>query len=70
MYGKAFKNISNTSVFEHAGRVFSAAENDNPHEIDLYSLGTLGSWNVDGEWKMPFTAHPKVCLLAYFLKMN
>ncbi|XP_047071128.1 carotenoid 9,10(9',10')-cleavage dioxygenase 1-like [Lolium rigidum] len=60
MYGKAFKNISNTSVFEHAGRVFSAAENDNPHEIDLYSLGTLGSWNVDGEWKMPFTAHPKV----------
>jgi len=59
-YGKAFKNMSNTSVFEHAGRVFSAAENDNPHEIDLYSLGTLGSWNVDGEWKMPFTAHPKV----------
>jgi len=59
-YGKAFKNVSNTSVFEHAGRVFSAAENDNPHEIDLYSLGTLGSWNVDGEWKMPFTAHPKV----------
>uniref|UniRef100_M8CT55 Uncharacterized protein n=1 Tax=Aegilops tauschii TaxID=37682 RepID=M8CT55_AEGTA len=59
-FGKAFKNMSNTSVFEHAGRVFSAAENDNPHEIDLYSLGTLGSWNVDGGWKMPFTAHPKV----------
>lgn len=59
-FGKAFKNMSNTSVFEHAGRVFSAAENDNPHEIDLYNLDTLGSWNVDGGWKMPFTAHPKV----------
>ncbi|CAM0908160.1 unnamed protein product [Alopecurus aequalis] len=59
-YGKAYKNMSNTSVFEHAGRVFSATENDNPHEIDLYSLGTLGSWNVDGGWNMPFTAHPKV----------
>ncbi|CAM0908153.1 unnamed protein product [Alopecurus aequalis] len=59
-YGKASKNMSNTSVFQHAGRVFAAAENDNPHEIDLESLGTLGSWNIDGGWKMPFTAHPKV----------
>ncbi|XP_024318392.1 uncharacterized protein LOC100830120 [Brachypodium distachyon] len=58
-FRKAFKNMSNTSVFEHAGRIFSAAENDNPNEIDLYSLDTLGTWNVDGGWKMAFTAHPK-----------
>lgn len=56
--------MSNTSVFEHAGRIFSAAENDNPNEIDLYSLDTLGTWNVDGGWKMAFTAHPKVCPLV------
>uniref|UniRef100_A0A0D9X792 Carotenoid cleavage dioxygenase n=1 Tax=Leersia perrieri TaxID=77586 RepID=A0A0D9X792_9ORYZ len=59
-FGKVIRNISNTSVFQHAGRVFSAAENDIPHEIDLENLGTLRSWCIDGEWNMPFTAHPKV----------
>lgn len=67
-FGKASRNYSNTSVFQHAGRVFSAAENDNPHEIDLENLGTICSWDVGGDWNMPFTAHPKVdplsCLAA------
>uniref|UniRef100_A0A0E0AUQ9 Uncharacterized protein n=1 Tax=Oryza glumipatula TaxID=40148 RepID=A0A0E0AUQ9_9ORYZ len=59
-FGKVFRNMSNTGVFEHAERVFSVAENDIPYEIDLDSLGTLCSWVVDGQWNMPFTAHPKV----------
>uniref|UniRef100_A0A0D9X789 Uncharacterized protein n=1 Tax=Leersia perrieri TaxID=77586 RepID=A0A0D9X789_9ORYZ len=59
-FGKGNRNYSNTNVFQHAGRVFSSAENDNPHEIDLENLGTLCSWDVGGDWNMPFTAHPKV----------
>uniref|UniRef100_A0A0D3GZK7 Carotenoid cleavage dioxygenase n=1 Tax=Oryza barthii TaxID=65489 RepID=A0A0D3GZK7_9ORYZ len=59
-FGKVFRNMSNTGVFEHAERVFSVAENDIPYEIDLDNLGTLCSWVVDGQWNMPFTAHPKV----------
>lgn len=59
-FGKVFRNISNTSVFVHAGRVFAAADNDMPNEIDLQSLDTIGSWSVGGGWLMPFTSHPKV----------
>ncbi|KAK1631155.1 hypothetical protein QYE76_005470, partial [Lolium multiflorum] len=59
-FGKVFRNMSNTSVFVHAGRVFAAAENDIPNEIDLQSLDTIGSWSISGDWLMPFTAHPKV----------
>uniref|UniRef100_A0A0D9X788 Uncharacterized protein n=1 Tax=Leersia perrieri TaxID=77586 RepID=A0A0D9X788_9ORYZ len=59
-FGKGNRNYSNTNVFQHAGRVFSSAENDNPHEIDLENLGTLCSWDVGGDWNMPFTAHPKI----------
>uniref|UniRef100_A0A0E0EKY4 Uncharacterized protein n=1 Tax=Oryza meridionalis TaxID=40149 RepID=A0A0E0EKY4_9ORYZ len=59
-FRKVMKSMSNTSVFEHAGRVYAASEDDVPHEIDLHSLSTLGSWHLGGEWKLPFTAHPKV----------
>uniref|UniRef100_A0A0E0LUB1 Carotenoid cleavage dioxygenase n=1 Tax=Oryza punctata TaxID=4537 RepID=A0A0E0LUB1_ORYPU len=59
-FQKVMKSMSNTSVFEHAGRVYAASEDDVPHEVDLHSLGTLGSWHLGGEWKLPFTAHPKV----------
>ncbi|KAM0887592.1 hypothetical protein ACQ4PT_028922 [Festuca glaucescens] len=59
-FGKMIRNMSNTSVFVHAGRVFAAAENDMPNEIDLQSLDTIGSWSIGGDWHMPFTAHPKV----------
>lgn len=52
--------MSNTAVFEHAGRVFSVAENHVPQEFDIYSLETYGSWDVDGAWDRPFTSHPKV----------
>lgn len=59
-FRKVMKSMSNTSVFEHAGRVYAASEDDVPHEVDVHNLSTLGSWHLGGEWKLPFTAHPKV----------
>ncbi|KAL6846362.1 hypothetical protein ACP4OV_023810 [Aristida adscensionis] len=59
-FGKVNKDISNTNVFEHAGRVYSVAENHLPHEICIENLSTGNTWNIGGEWDRPFTAHPKV----------
>ncbi|XP_055960877.1 carotenoid 9,10(9',10')-cleavage dioxygenase 1-like [Mercurialis annua] len=58
-FGKVNKYLSNTSVFEHAGRFFSAAENHIPQEIDIFTLETLGNWDVNGSWNRPFTSHAK-----------
>ncbi|KAM0910752.1 hypothetical protein ACQ4PT_013944 [Festuca glaucescens] len=59
-FGKANKNISNTNVFEHAGRVYAVAESHQPQEICLRNLETGNTWDIGGEWDRPFTAHPKV----------
>lgn len=59
-FGKVNKDISNTNVFEHAGRVFSIAENYLPQEICIDTLNTGDTWDIGGEWDRPFTAHPKV----------
>ncbi|KAG6649330.1 hypothetical protein CIPAW_07G204800 [Carya illinoinensis] len=53
------KYISNTNIFEHSGKYYSVAVNDVPQEIDIYTLKTLGNWDVNGAWKRPFTSHPK-----------
>ncbi|GMI81426.1 carotenoid cleavage dioxygenase 1, CAROTENOID CLEAVAGE DIOXYGENASE 1 [Hibiscus trionum] len=58
-FGKPSKNISNTNVFEHSGKLYSIAENDLPQEIDIFTLQALGCWDVNGAWNRPFTAHPK-----------
>lgn len=59
-FGKVNKNISNTNVFEHAGKVYAVSENHLPQEISIQNLDTGDSWDINGEWKRPFTAHPKV----------
>ena len=60
-FGKVNKDISNTNVFEHAGRVFAVAENHLPQEICIDNLDTGGTWDIGGEWdRHAFTAHPKV----------
>ncbi|KAF8711571.1 hypothetical protein HU200_029020 [Digitaria exilis] len=59
-FGKVNKDISNTNVFEHAGRVFAVAENHLPQEICIDNLDTGATWDIGGEWNRPFTAHPKV----------
>ncbi|KAJ4830753.1 hypothetical protein Tsubulata_020784, partial [Turnera subulata] len=58
-FGKVHKHISNTNVFEHSGKLYSIAENHMPQEIDIFTLETLGNWDINGAWKRPFTSHPK-----------
>ncbi|KAH9761197.1 hypothetical protein KPL70_000410 [Citrus sinensis] len=40
-FGKINKYISNTNIFEHAGKFYSVAENHMPQEIDIFTLETL-----------------------------
>ncbi|KAK9079455.1 hypothetical protein SSX86_001126 [Deinandra increscens subsp. villosa] len=58
-FGTFNKLFSNTSVFEHAGKFYAAAENHLPQEINIRTLNTLGNWDVNRSWNRPFTAHPK-----------
>ncbi|KAL4194116.1 hypothetical protein AMTRI_Chr05g57680 [Amborella trichopoda] len=45
-FGKFNPYISNTNVFEHAGKLYSIAENHLPQEIEAFSLMTLDNWNT------------------------
>ncbi|KAJ6674142.1 DIOXYGENASE putative-RELATED [Salix viminalis] len=58
-FGKVNKDLSNTSVFEHSGKFYSIAEHHIPHEIDIFSLQTLGDWDINGTWHRSFGSHPK-----------
>ncbi|KAI3822454.1 hypothetical protein L1987_10044 [Smallanthus sonchifolius] len=58
-FGMVNKLLSNTSVFEHSGKFYAAAEIHLPQEINIRTLNTLGNWDVNGSWNRPFTAHPK-----------
>ncbi|XP_012077565.2 carotenoid 9,10(9',10')-cleavage dioxygenase 1 [Jatropha curcas] len=58
-YGNVNKYLSNTNVFEHGGKFYSIAENHIPQEIDIFTLNTLGNWDVNGCWNRPFTSHSK-----------
>lgn len=59
-FGKVNKATCNTSVFQHAGRLFVGAEGDLPHQINPSDLSTIRVWDWDGEWGRPFTSHPKL----------
>ncbi|XWS26337.1 hypothetical protein CRYUN_Cryun26dG0023700 [Craigia yunnanensis] len=58
-FGEINKQISNTNVFEHAGKTYSIAENHKPQEINIITLETLHDWDVNGAWNRPFSSHPK-----------
>ncbi|KAI3812541.1 hypothetical protein L1987_17251 [Smallanthus sonchifolius] len=58
-FGREYKIMSNTNVFEHGGKHYSIAENYFPQEIDPISLETYGDWNPGGTWSRAFTSHPK-----------
>ncbi|GMJ07667.1 carotenoid cleavage dioxygenase 1, CAROTENOID CLEAVAGE DIOXYGENASE 1 [Hibiscus trionum] len=58
-FGKVNKEMSNTSAFEHAGKMYTIAENHKPQEIDILTLQTLNEWDVNGAWDRPFCSHPK-----------
>ncbi|KAE8807292.1 carotenoid 9,10(9',10')-cleavage dioxygenase-like [Hordeum vulgare] len=59
-FGKVNKNISNTNVFEHAGRVYAVAESHQPQEICIQNLETGNTWDIHEQWDRPCTSHPKV----------
>ncbi|XP_011626793.1 carotenoid 9,10(9',10')-cleavage dioxygenase [Amborella trichopoda] len=58
-FGKHYRDMNNTNIFEHGGKVFSIAENHLPYEIDVSSLDTMDAWDINGAWDRPFTSHPK-----------
>lgn len=59
-YGMPIKNVGNTALVWHAGRLLALWEAGSPHEIGLPDLTTHGEQTFDGDWADAFTAHPKV----------
>ena len=57
--GSPLKNVANTHVIRHAGRILCLWEAGLPTEVDP-QLQTLGPWDFDGRFAGPMTAHPKV----------
>lgn len=70
-FGKAARDICNTNLFEHGGKIYAITENHSPYEIDPSTLNTLNEWSVNGAWDRPFTSHPKVvCIYIYIFLIN
>lgn len=58
-YGPS-KNTANTALVWHGNKFLALWEGGAPHQIQLPSLDTVGSFNFDGKLTSAFTAHPKV----------
>jgi carotenoid cleavage dioxygenase-like enzyme len=56
-------SLANTSLVEHAGRIFALVENALPMEVTR-ELCTVGFHDFGGALRTPFTAHPKICALT------
>jgi len=54
----AMKNVANTHVWRHAGRILALMEAGRPTEITP-ELATVGEHTFDGRLVGPMTAHPK-----------
>ena len=55
------RNVANTAMVAHAGKLFALKEDSHPMMIDPNTLETLGEWDFGGGYRSPtFTAHPKV----------
>jgi len=55
------RNVANTNMVAHAGRLFALKEDSRPMMIDPNTLATLGEWDFHGRYQTPtFTAHPKI----------
>lgn len=59
-HGILMKNVANTSVVYHAGKVLALWEAGEPYEIELPSLETVGPYTFGGKLQSTFTAHPKI----------
>lgn len=58
--GGPFKNVANTSIVQHAGKVLALWEGGHPHEVRLEDLSTVGMWDFDGRLVDSMTAHPHI----------
>jgi carotenoid cleavage dioxygenase-like enzyme len=56
----AYKNVANTALVWHDGRLLTLWEGGEPYQIKVPELETLGSYTYGNQLKTPFTAHPKV----------
>lgn len=54
------KNVANTAMVFHAGKLLALWEGGNPHHLSLPGLDTVAEIDYDGKLNHPFTAHPKV----------
>lgn len=58
-YGMQAKNVANTALVWHEGRMLALWEVGEPHEISVPGLETIGKLDL-GPTVKAFTAHPKV----------
>ena len=54
------KNLANTALAWHGGRLLATWEAGSPYEVKLPGLETAGEVNFEGGWADAVTAHPKV----------
>ncbi len=54
------KNVANTAMVFHAGKLLALWEGGNPHHLTLPALDTVAEIDYDGKLNHPFTAHPKI----------
>lgn len=60
-WGKAVKNVANTSVLALGDRLLALWEGGHPYALDLKTLKTWGTDDLEGlQPMMPFSAHPKI----------
>ena len=57
--GPSMKNVANTNVIRHAGRILCLWEAGLPTEVTP-ALETVGPFDFGGALDRPFTAHPKL----------
>jgi carotenoid cleavage dioxygenase len=59
--GKRHKNVANTDLVYHAGRLLALWwEGDSPYELNLSDLGTKGTFDYNGTLAGGLTSHAKI----------
>ncbi len=54
------RNVANTNIVPHAGKLFAIDEASSPVAVDPRTLETKGPWTFNGDYRGPMTAHPKI----------
>lgn len=59
-HGIMMKNVANTALVWHHGKLLALWEGGEPYELKLPELETVGSYTFDEQLTFPFCAHPKI----------